>query len=125
MASTDGNTYADGFTSDGSTYRGIPGSIHCLGTDCEVDTNGNLKGSWYFTPTSPMVDYVPHDRRRPGDTVDESELYEAETMYAQLGHWLTMVDHDSDAATPDRVRLNRYAATSAAGYCRHPQLREG
>ena len=77
--------YADLFTSDTSLYKGIPGDIYCLGTDCEVDTEGKLAGSWYFKPTSPMEYYVEN----PDEATAETTPYVAETLFATFGHWLT------------------------------------
>ena len=94
-----GNTYADGASQDTSTYKGIPGTAYCLGSDCEVDSDGKLKGSWYFTPTSPMEFYITN----PDATAREATPYVAETLYARFGHWLT-VD-----ATTGVVTINRYA----------------
>ncbi|MYK31578.1 MAG: hypothetical protein F4051_07600 [Boseongicola sp. SB0670_bin_30] len=82
-----GNTYADAFTSAGSTYKGIPGDIFCLGSDCEVDSDGKLAGSWYFSPTSEMAYY----KRMADDTTtdaDESQMYELDNLYVNYGHWL-------------------------------------
>ncbi|MCY4231322.1 MAG: hypothetical protein OXF26_10725, partial [Alphaproteobacteria bacterium] len=69
-------------------YKGIPGEIFCLGKDCEVDTNGKLVGSWYFSPTSPMAYYTKNA---------DDENYSPETLYATYGHWLTV--DDSGVAT--------------------------
>ena len=33
-------------------YMGIPGSIYCLATTCNVDDDGNLGAGWYFAPTT-------------------------------------------------------------------------
>ena len=44
--------YDDAFMSTGSTYKDIPSDIFCLGSDCEVNANSDLAGSWYFSPTS-------------------------------------------------------------------------
>ena len=64
-----GNKYADGDQTDDSNYMGIPGTVYCLGADCEVDEdNGKLVGSWYFTPTDPMMYYVKNPN------ADEAEM---------------------------------------------------
>ena len=89
------NKYADAFTSATSLYKGIPGDIFCLGMDCEVDSDGKLKGSWYFSPTSPMV-YYQRMKDNTETDVDESQTYEAETLYASYGHWLTVADGTDD-----------------------------
>ncbi len=99
-----GNEYADAFTSADSSYKGIPGDIFCLGSDCEVDANGNLAGSWYFSPTSENALYTQGD----------DGMYSAETMYATYGHWLVMVDHDLDAATPVVARVHTFATSTIA-----------
>ena len=94
-----GNEYADAFTSDNSSYKGIPGDIFCLGSDCEVDANGKLAGSWYFSPASETTTYTRGD----------DGMYSPETLYATYGHWLVTEDHDGDAATPDVARVNTFA----------------
>ena len=102
MGTGGGNKYADAFMSDNSIYKGIPGDIFCLGTDCEVDANGNLAGSWYFSPTSENALYTQGD----------DGTYSPETMYATYGHWLVMVDHDLDAATPVVARVHSFATST-------------
>ena len=52
----DATTGTDGAGYDGS-YKGIAGTVHCLGTDCKVE-DGKLTGSWYFAPTSTTIHYV-------------------------------------------------------------------
>ena len=90
-----GNTYADGSQTANSTYNGIPGTAICAGSDCEVDEDGKLAGSWFFTPTDGAEWYL-------GMTDDEGvTTYIVETMYAQFGHWLTI---ETDGAA-----INRYA----------------
>ena len=65
-----------------ANYSGIPGSVHCLSTtDCKVDEDGKLAGSWYFEPASPREVYV-----KVGDATD----YTAETMYTRYGHWIVV-----------------------------------
>ena len=77
----DGTEFDNG--TNGATYNGIPGTVFCAGSDCKVegDTGSEkLTGSWYFAPDSTTAYYV----KRADDTttadVDESKLYEAETM---------------------------------------------
>ena len=79
----------------GATYKGIPGTAICVGTDCKVeavpnigtsgqpgfvDNSGNRKfaGSWYFTPMYPKAYYT----KAAGATTYSLE------EYAQFGHWL-------------------------------------
>ena len=92
------NKYADAFSSGDSTYKGIPGSVYCLGKDCEVDSAGKLKGSWYFTPTSTTVPYVPH--------ATTAGTYAAETLYVTYGHWLSLSGTD--------YSVNRYATLTGS-----------
>ena len=76
--------YADpdeGDSVTGSTYKGISGTAYCLGADCKVSAEGDLTGSWYFAPTSPMVYY---------EKVGDATVYTAETNYARFGHWLVV-----------------------------------
>ena len=58
--------YADGVQFPGSDQNGIMGTAFCGGDDCEVDEDGDLTGSWYFTPDSPKEWYVEmtDDERR-------------------------------------------------------------
>ena len=79
------------------TYKGIPGSVYCLGT-CTTE-DGKLKGSWYFTPTSPMAKYVMKD---------EATTY-SEEMFAYFGYWLTM------NTSPARLELTTFAAPGGPG----------
>ena len=91
-----GNTYADGAQTDSSDYNGILGMAICAGSDCEVDEDGKLAGSWFFTPDEGDDWYL-------GTTNDEGvTTYALEMLYAQFGHWL-MVD-EAGVAT-----INRYA----------------
>ena len=108
-----GNTYADAFTSDTSTYNGIPGDIFCLGSDCEVDSDGKLAGSWYFSPTSETAYY----KRMADDTAtpaDESQTYEVDNEFATYGHWLTETGGD--------WTVNTFAGTASTAT---PNLAEG
>ena len=104
-----GNKYADAFTSDASTYKGIPGDIFCLGADCEVDADGKLAGSWYFSPTSEMA-YYQRMADDPATPADESQMYEAEVLYASYGHWLTVSGTDWTVNTFARFALAAIAA---------------
>ena len=86
-----GDTYIDGRRpADRATYKGIAGTAFCQGSDCMVgevagmDQRRKFTGSWYFTPTSPMV-YYSAPRQ-------DGTAYAAETAYAQFGHWLTVTD---------------------------------
>ena len=88
--------YADGFQQAASNYDGIPGTAFCAGIDCSVDADGDLDGSWYFTPTMPMEWYV-----RASADVD----YAPESLYVKFGHWLTPSDDDTV--------VNRYASNNA------------
>ena len=99
--------YADVFTSTGSNYKGIGGDVWCLGADCEVTSDGKLKGGWYFTPTSTTLTYIPN----PDAAGDASMAYAEETGFAEYGYWLAMFDPDDDAATDNSVlQINRYAS---------------
>ncbi len=66
-----------------ASYMGIAGRSFCAGSDCSVDDDSNLTGSWYFTPTDVEAEYV--------GTTDDMNVttYAPETLYAQFGHWLT------------------------------------
>ena len=83
--------YADGAITESSNYMGIPGDVYCLGADCEVDSDGKLVGSWYFTPQHPKVYYI----KNPVAAMAEATPYVAETLYAVFGHWLTPVANDA------------------------------
>ena len=72
---------SDGTGFDGD-YKDIPGTVHCLGTDCKV-TDGKLAGSWYFQPTSPKAYY---------EKVGTDTMYTVEANYTRFGHWLTFSD---------------------------------
>ena len=80
-----GKKYADGNRTQNSNYMGIPGDVYCLGADCEVDSDGKLVGSWYFTPEDSEVYYI----KNPDATMAEATPYVPETLYAVFGHWLT------------------------------------
>ena len=78
--STTGNT--DGVGTANGSYKGIPGTVFCLGgmDGCSV-TDGKLGAGWYFSPNDPMALYVANP--------DMAGMYMAATMYASYGYWLT------------------------------------
>ena len=84
--------YADGFQTGDSDYEGIPGIAFCGGNDCSVDEDGDLVGSWYFTPTASDQWYVRN--------ADDSG-YDVELMYARFGHWLADSNDDGDTEIPE------------------------
>lgn len=86
-----------------TTYSGIVGTVHCLGTDCTVDGDGKLAGSWYFQPDSETAFHVKRTDDATTADVDESKLYEVETNYTRFGHWIAV-----DGTTGD-VTVNTYA----------------
>ena len=90
--------YADGVQFLGSFQNGIPGTAFCGGDDCEVDEDGDLTGSWYFTPEFPKEWYVKSTDDQ-GDT-----MWIVETLYARFGHWL-----DDDTGT----EVNTFALSTA------------
>ena len=108
---TDRSTDAEATEDDGlqvdATYKGIPGTAFCVGSDCVVeadadettDTGRKFTGSWYFTPTDAMAHWVP-----------DGTAYVADTLFAQFGHWLT------SAAVGDATEwtVNTFAISSAA-----------
>ena len=75
----------------------IEGTVYCLGADCTVDAAGNLEGSWYFTPTLTTAFYLKDA---------DAETYSMETLYAQYGHWLTLVASGDDEGA---AMVNTYA----------------
>ena len=101
---TPANAVADGteFTNavNGSAWQGIPGTVFCAGSDCEVSSGGLLSGSWYFTPDLAMEPYV---------AADDGMGYLRETLYARFGHWLTVV------AGSGETTVHAYASTAAMG----------
>ena len=100
MGGTDDTAkYADGVQFAGSEQNGIPGTAFCGGDDCEVDEDGDLTGSWYFTPDDPEEWYVEMT-----DEETDVTMYVAELMYARFGHWLT-----GDAS--DNAEVNTFANT--------------
>ena len=95
-------TVADGTEAVSNiAYKGITGMLFCNGSDCSVAAPATgtaegdrlLKGSWYFTTldTNAKTYYI-NRKDDPTTEVDESKLYEAETLYATYGHWLTVND---------------------------------
>ena len=68
----------------GASYKGIPGTVFCAGTDCGQSADGNLTGSWYFTPTDATELYVADQ--------DTAGSYKAAAMFAVYGYWLTFTD---------------------------------
>ncbi len=90
----DGTEYADGQQFANSSQDGIPGIAFCGGSDCEVDDDGDLMGSWYFTPTKGDEWYVK---------LTANADYTVETMYTRFGHWLTSAGINT--------RVNTYAMT--------------
>ena len=101
---TPANAVADGteYTNavNGSAWQGIPGTVFCAGSDCEVSSGGLLSGSWYFTPDLPREPYV---------AADDGMGYLRETLYARFGHWLTVV------AGSGETTVHAYASTAAMG----------
>jgi hypothetical protein len=89
----------DGKEFDDASYKGIAGTSFCAGTDCSVDSDGNLVGSWYFTPDNKDEYYVK--------TAADGMKYEAETLFAEFGHWLVQNDEGTETT------INFYASTDA------------
>ena len=91
---------ADGTEIDADVeYRGIPGLLICAGGDCMVEGAGDaqtLTGSWYVAADNPMHYYMQLADDPATPNVDESLMYERDTMYAIWGHWLT-VANDGEA----------------------------
>ena len=96
--------YADGSTTATSNYKGIAGDVFCLGTDCEVNADGKLVGSWYFSPT----DEDAHHEKVGGATDYTVELY------VNYGHWLVVDDGSTTAADAGQANIVTYAALSGA-----------
>ena len=96
-ASVDGMTLtsqatetADGEFADdgmlvGANYKGIAGTIFCVGSDCTVTENADdntmrdLGGSWYFTPTNADEHWVENA---------DGTAYVEDTLFTAYGHWL-------------------------------------
>ena len=70
--------------------------MFCAGTDCGQDADGNLTGSWYFTPDNDTELFVSA----------KAGGYMIATMYARYGAWLTYANADATSANG----VNRYAA---------------
>ena len=62
------------------THMGIPGRVFCAGSDCSVNDDGDLTGSWHFRPESAMELYVADPTT--------SGSYTVALMYARYGYWL-------------------------------------
>ena len=76
----DGIQNNDGANYD-AAYMGIDGTVFCAGNDCgqSAAEDGNLTGSWYFTPDNPDELFV----------ASTGGSYMMATMYATYGYWLT------------------------------------
>ena len=98
-----GNMYADGTDQANSAFKGIGGTVFCLGADCTVDADGNLAGSWYFSPTAADEVWLGNA---------DGTMY-TEEVYAQWGHWLTVDGNDN-------AEVNTYSLTH--GTSGTPQL---
>ena len=71
-------------TGSENTYKGIPGTFFCQGSDCKAEavtdaTKKKLSGSWYFTPTDDEAWY----------TKNSDDTYSLETLFVRYGHWLS------------------------------------
>lgn len=97
----DGTEYAD------ASYMGIPGVSFCAGSDCNVDSDGNLVGSWYFTPDTTAAGNEENEIyvRNADDTA-----YTVDLMYARYGHWLSV-----NATTDTNTDINVYALIGNSG----------
>ena len=60
----------------------------CLGDDCEVNTDGELVGSWYFAPSNAELVYILN----PDATARTATRYVPDTDYVTFGHWLAVDD---------------------------------
>ncbi len=107
-------TATDGGTG-GIEYKGIPGVVVCLGgaDGCSVGSDGTLSAGWYFSPVSPMAFYQRMNDD-PGTPADESQTYEAETLYAMYGYWLA--PNGTDATLWDVNTYSAAATGAATGY---------
>jgi len=97
----DGTEFPTG--TNAATYKGIPGTVFCAGSDCKVEgATGSemLTGSWYFAPDDAKEWYM-------GTTTDGVTTYTAETQYARYGYWVAR-----DATSGD-VTVNVYAIPGA------------
>ena len=93
-----GGDATDGMYDDGDQFLtsfsdGIPGIAFCGGNDCSVNADGDLMGSWYFTPTNDEESYVK---------LTANAVYTVEDLYVKFGHWL---NSNSDGDTV----INTYA----------------
>ena len=66
-----------------TNYMGIPGTVICGGDDCKAK-DGNLTGSWYFTPTNATESYTK---------IGDAKTYSVDTLYAKYGHWLAVAEN--------------------------------
>ena len=99
--STPTGDIADGVEFGDADYRGIGGKAFCASDDCTVDEDGNLAGSWYFTPG------VGDAWHLGTTTTDGVTTYLVENTYATFGHWL---DGGDDG---DETSVNTFALTEA------------
>ena len=84
-----------------ASYMGILGRSFCAGSDCSVDDDSNLTGSWYFTPNDETESYI-------GTTTDGATTYAVETLFVEFGHWLSA---NTDATLTD---INTFALSAVA-----------
>ena len=106
-------TATDAFADDGlqvdATYKGIAGTIFCVGSDCTVTENADdtgardLGGSWYFTPTAPMERWLKN--------ADETG-YVAETLFTSYGYWLSVADQGNTDPTDDEWTVTTFATST-------------
>lgn len=77
----DGTQVADGdyFAAE---HMGIPGTVFCASNDCVMATDGDLSGSWYFTPAQGTELYVAATGANAGKYVQAS-------LYGRYGYWLS------------------------------------
>ena len=120
-------TAADATENDGvnyaASYKGLPGTAICLGTDCKVeavanvgttgqdgfvDNSGNRKfaGSWYFTPHNAIAIWKKGTDDASTVGVDESKRYVQDNDIVTYGHWLVV---STAADTLGQVTVNTYA----------------
>ena len=124
-AGTDGIQNGDG-DSFNAMYKGIAGTVFCGGSDCGQDADGNLTGSWYFTPALLTELYVANPAMMGS--------YMIATMYARYGYWLTYTDggasgvsthaaaghsDDTNTADLDLMRGDDATADVTASYSGH------